>query len=356
MSSAMSPFDWLLEDDAPGVQYLARMRLLGEGPATRRMKSLRKRCNEYPPAAKMLAHVDECIAQGNKKGKGWESRHNYHKYCGAYWTLIFLAEMFADRRDPRVRRLANHVLNVQLENGGFSPSGTASYEIVCLTANLLRSLVHFGYGDDERVIRGYERLAERILPHGGVPCIVLQHCLHTSCKMSLPQTLRALAIAPEQAPKKDMKKLRELLSQQLFGVRVYQYVRPDVKEYHQALERRPGGISQREFRERWIEKHKFDDDELLPKPGWKRFGFPRSYNPDMLEAMLSLAEVGAESDPVLDDPLDYIESKRLKDGRWKLDDSLNGKMLADIERKGQPSKWITLRALTVLTHFGRVRL
>ena len=51
---------------------------------------------------------------------------------------------------------------------------------------------------------------------------------------------------------------------------------------------------------------------------------------------------------------DHIEKKRGKDGRWKLDDSLNGKMLADVERKGEPSKWITLRAMIVLKHFGRL--
>ncbi len=44
----------------------------------------------------------------------------------------------------------------------------------------------------------------------------------------------------------------------------------------------------------------------------------------------------------------------MDNGRWKLDDSLNGKMLADIERKGKPSKWITLRAMTVLQHFKRI--
>jgi hypothetical protein len=30
-------------------------------------------------------------------------------------------------------------------------------------------------------------------------------------------------------------------------------------------------------------------------------------------------------------------------------------MLADIERKGKSSKWITLRALIVLEHFGRIK-
>jgi hypothetical protein len=58
--------------------------------------------------------------------------------------------------------------------------------------------------------------------------------------------------------------------------------------------------------------------------------------------------------PALDEALDHIEAKRGQDGRWKLDSSLNGKMLADVETKGQPSRWITLHSLTVLKHFGRI--
>ncbi|RJP30644.1 MAG: hypothetical protein C4547_16495 [Phycisphaerales bacterium] len=332
--------NWLLEDDAPGVQYLARARLLGESPRSRRMLTLRRRCNEYPPVARMLARVDDAIAAGD-----------YAKYRGAYWTLIFLAQVHADGRDPRARRLVEHVLATQLDNGGFSASGTPGNEIGCLTANVLWASVQLGYGDDDRVIRGYRRLAERILPHGGVPCRVLQTCLHTACKMTLPQTLRCLAAAPEGTLKKDMKKLRQVLVRQLLDVSVYRFVRPDVAEYHHAVKVRPKGVPERAVRERWIAERTFDDDELLPKPGWLRFGFPRSYNPDLLEGMLALAELGVEHDPAMDDALGIIESKRMPDGRWKLEESLNGKMLADIEKKGKPSKWVTLRAAIVLQRY-----
>jgi hypothetical protein len=34
-----------------------------------------------------------------------------------------------------------------------------------------------------------------------------------------------------------------------------------------------------------------------------------------------------------------------------MENSLNGKMWADVEVKGQPSKWITYFALLVLNHF-----
>ncbi|MFQ5496061.1 MAG: hypothetical protein ACE5EX_11850, partial [Phycisphaerae bacterium] len=121
-----------------------------------------------------------------------------------------------------------------------------------------------------------------------------------------------------------------------------------------AIKKRPAGMTERQVRDTWVKAHKVSDAKLLPKPGWLRFGFPRNYNPDLLEAMLSLAELGVKHDPVMDEALDHIERKRLGDGRWKLDASLNGKMHADIERKGAPSKWITLRAMTVLKHFGRL--
>jgi hypothetical protein len=335
---------WLLEENAPGVAYLARCRLLDEDPASRKMKSLRRRCNEYPPVVRMLDRLDEAL----------EAR-NYKKYEGGHWTLIFLAEMQADGRDKRVRKLADHVLSTQLPNGGFSTSGEPQYEIVCLTANILRSLVYFGYGEDGRVVRGYRRLIERIVPHSGVPCIVMDYVLHALCKMTLPQTLRCLAVAPLGVPKRKLKESRDLLVGQLLAIRVYRYVRPDAKAYYAALEKRPKGMKIRDFKARWLAKHKVSEEDLLPKPGWLRFGFPRHYNPDLLEATLALAELGVKHTSLLDDALDHIEKKRGKDGRWRLDDSLNGKMLANIEQKGKPSKWVTLRAMIVLKHFGRMK-
>ena len=336
---------WLLHDSTPAVKYAALYRLHDGDPASRKMRALRKECNRYPPVAKMLDRVEDAIAAGN-----------YRKYRGAFWTLIFLSEMYADGRDKRARKLADHVLSVQLPNGGFSASKEPRFEVICLTANILRSLVTLGYAEHESVIRGYRRLAERILPAGGLPCVALYGCLHTSCKMTLPQTLRCIAVAPPGVPKREVKRLRDLLVKQLLAVRGYRYVRPDAKEYRAASKQRPKGTTLEVFKADWLAKHKVKNEDLQPKKRWLRFGFPRSYNPDLLEAMLALAEAGVGHRPILDDALDHIEKKRSKDGRWKLEDSLNGKMLADVERKGRPSKWVTLRAMYVLKHFGRLEV
>ena len=352
----MDVINWLTEDSAPPVAYLARHHLLGEDTDSRKMKSLWRRRNEYTPIGRTLNRVEDCITKGNRKQAGREFWGNYKKYEGAYWTLIILSELRADGRDGRIRRLTEHVLATQLPNGGFSASGKPSLEIVCLTANVLRAAVQFGYGNDDRVIAGYQRLMARILPHRGVPCMVLDHVLITKCIMTLPQTLRCLAVAPHGVPKKKLKETRDLLVKQLLDVHVYRYVRPDFKTYQLTVSQRPKGVLVREVKANWLAKHKVKNKDLLPKQRWLRFGFPRSYNPDLLEAMLALAELGVRRTRVLDDALDHIESKRGPHGRWTLDDSLNGKMLANIEQKGRPSKWITLRAMIVLKHFGRMNL
>ena len=57
-----------------------------------------------------------------------------------------------------------------------------------------------------------------------------------------------------------------------------------------------------------------------------------------------------------DEALDHLEERGGWDGRWKMETSLNGKMLADVEKKGAPAKWLTLQAMIVLQHFGRLEL
>ena len=48
--------------------------------------------------------------------------------------------------------------------------------------------------------------------------------------------------------------------------------------------------------------------------------------------------------------MDLVIGKQDRQGRWTMEYSYNGKTLVDIEEKGKPSKWVTLRALRVLKH------
>jgi hypothetical protein len=81
---------------------------------------------------------------------------------------------------------------------------------------------------------------------------------------------------------------------------------------------------------------------------WFKLGFPLSYWSDVLETLSVLTALGHGADPRLSGAWQWLLGKQDSQGRWRLDNSLNGKMWIDIEERGRPSKWVTLRALRVL--------
>jgi hypothetical protein len=87
---------------------------------------------------------------------------------------------------------------------------------------------------------------------------------------------------------------------------------------------------------------------------WFKFGFPLNYWSDILETAEVLVDLGYGKDRRLAGALRLILSKQDGQGRWKLEHSLNGRMWVDIESRGRPSKWITLRALRVLKRAGKI--
>jgi hypothetical protein len=81
---------------------------------------------------------------------------------------------------------------------------------------------------------------------------------------------------------------------------------------------------------------------------WFKFGYPLGYVTDVLLNLEALAEAGCGGDPRLNGAVELVLSKQDEGGRWKMEYSYRGKMWIDIEKKGKPSKWVTLRALRVL--------
>ena len=94
--------------------------------------------------------------------------------------------------------------------------------------------------------------------------------------------------------------------------------------------------------------HKRSHDlSKLSKPGWRHFGFPLMYQTDIMEILDILAALGYR-DERMQEAVDLVVSKQDEDGRWRMQNTFNGKVLVNIEVKNEPSKWVTLRALRVL--------
>ena len=85
-----------------------------------------------------------------------------------------------------------------------------------------------------------------------------------------------------------------------------------------------------------------------PSSSWFKPGFPSGYVADVLQTLEVLAELGHGRDRRLAHALAWLESGQDRQGRWANRYAYNHKTWVDIERQGRPSKWVTLRACTVL--------
>lgn len=74
------------------------------------------------------------------------------------------------------------------------------------------------------------------------------------------------------------------------------------------------------------------------------------YQTDVLEILGILTKLGYKDERMQED-VDLVISKQDKEGRWRLENTFNGRFQTNIEQKGKPSKWITLKALMVLKKY-----
>jgi hypothetical protein len=163
-----NPLDWLLEAEDPAVRHLALRQLLERPADDHDVVASRRAAMAADPIASILA-AQSPDGFWEKPGPGYAT-----KYRGTIWQLIFLDQLGADPQDERVARACEYVLShTQAESGGFGASGVAgagrppsSRVIHCLTGNLLRALIGFGWLEDPRVVRAVEWQARAITGDG----------------------------------------------------------------------------------------------------------------------------------------------------------------------------------------------
>ena len=89
---------------------------------------------------------------------------------------------------------------------------------------------------------------------------------------------------------------------------------------------------------------------------WTSFTFPTWWHYDVLRGLEYLRSAGIRSDERVTEPIELVESKRDGDGRWPLDTRHPGETPVEFgESVGQPSRWITLRALRVVDWYATDR-
>jgi hypothetical protein len=318
------PTAWLLGKDNPSVRYYTLVDILDIPGNDPRVLEAKQQIMETGVVLKILKKQDD---------KGfWETPDRYYtaKYKGTVWQLIILAELGVDGADDRIRRAGEFIIKASQDrsSGGFSFRGTFknggnhSSVIPCLTGNMVWSLIRFGYLKDSRLQKGinwissYQRFDDQVeRPPRGWPYDNAEPCWgrHT-CSMGAIKALKALSEIPEEARSPAVKRTID---------RGADY-----------------------FLQHYVHKRSHTPEQVC-KPGWRRFGFPLMYQTDALEILGVLTKLGYH-DERMHEALDLLVSKQDNQGRWLMESTFNGRFQTNIESKGEPSKWVTLRALKVL--------
>jgi len=305
---ADDPTDWLLEEDNPSVRYHALRSLMELPGDDKQVVAARHAIMESGPVPVILAAQHE-DGYWVKPGTGYRP-----KYQGTVWQLMLLAHLAADGSEERVARACEYVLTHSVaKNGAFSVSAVPipSTTVDCLNGNLIHAFYRLGWGRDERVQQAVHQLCTAI-SRKQFECSYNQKL---PCAWGAVKALLALSAVPPEARTGDVKAAIDegaafLLSRNLV---VADYPCPE-----------------------------------RVSSTWLKFGFPLTYSTNVLEALHVMAELGYGSQLGLRDAIRFVLSKQDWQGRWKMESSLNGKMWVDIEARGKPSKWVTLRAVQTL--------
>lgn len=299
--------DWLLEPRNPVVRFQTATMLLNR--------------KEVHPDLSKDPWV-RYLFKGQKEHAYWESKSTCYdpKYGATVWRLLVLADLGAAREDARVRNAVEFFLDLHKgRDGGFScaPSPASSHS--CLTGNMTRALLRFGYLDDERTWQAIDWLLDMQLPDGGWNCFMDEKPSHSSFN-STWEPLSALLELPFS---KRTRRIREAIDEAtsfLVRHRVYRSCRT-------------GALINR---------------------NWLKLFYPPHNHYSFLTGLALLAKQGIRDD-MMRESIELLHSKATRDRRWSSELAFRGTrkrmggLPLQLEPAGLPSKWLTLQALLTLT-------
>jgi len=320
--------DWLLEPVDIGVKYLAMRDI--QKTSTDQLLPVKKVAHEEGPIATVLANM-------NSEGYWVQAGAGYYpKYSGTVWSVIMLAQLGASpETDPRIDTACSYILDHNITGDGhFTINGLPSGTADCLQGNLCYSLLELGC-QDPRLDKAFEWMARSVTGEGVAPledkkaplryyagkCGPNFTCGSNNklpCAWGGVKVMMAFSKLP---PEKRTPLIEKAIKT---GVDFFFSTDPAGAGY-------PCGFASK------------------PSGNWWKFGFPVFYVTDILQIAEALVGLGHGNDPRLANALNIIREKQDSHGRWLLEYDYKGKTWYDFGLKKQPNKWVTLRALRLLS-------
>jgi hypothetical protein len=311
--SGADPVPWLVEPENPSARYLALTGLLDRPVSDPEVAATRAEITGWGP---VRAALDAQWPEGYwmRPGIGYSP-----KYKATVWQVIFFGALGAPRIAAIERACAYVLEHSRLPDGRFSAGKTARGAVACLNGNLLRAM-HQLDCQDPRLEESLEALARMVLRDG------------FRCRFN--------AASPRPARMRDglpcawgaIKALGAFagVAEEQWSPAVRAAARAGI-EFLLA-----GDLASGDY-----------PTATRPSPLWHKFGFPLGYTSDLLEALDVLAELGVGRDARLSGAVEIVVSKQDGLGRWALEYT-PGNTWASFGERGQPNKWVTLRARRAL--------
>lgn len=316
------PLPWLLEKSNPSVRYYALTELLDKPLHDSDVQATQNDILHSPL-------ITDILRQQHDTGYWGRPKCYLERFVGTTWQVLLLLELGCDPQHPQIQKAAQFLLDTGFDSEQqcfLSRKGIP--QAPCYHGVLLWGLLRCHYEHDPRVQAILQWVLRTMEFHDGDDQVSNPDdmCLgrHTCIRAVLP-ILQALTEVPAAM------------------------VTPKITQCLRA------------GNEFLLLHHLYKRSHNLSKPisaYMTRLTFPNFYYPDVLQALLLLTRQGYNDDR-MQAAIQYLLGKQSKDGTWQMQRAYNERrsndlfpVVVSIEERGQPSKWVTLRALIALKSGG----
>lgn len=291
----LATIDWLVSRENPGVRVVALRELLARPPRDPDVRRARQALVRDPFLRDLLALARARLTPAPPVPLE-------RRYDGGMWLALFLTELGADETLPVLKHAADVLLArwekafVEIERGRVEDLDAP------LFVAALRVLARTGRGADPRVVSGAGEIAR----------------LARAGRGRTVKDLLLLGELPEKARTETLRSTIAFLETRLVEAEI------------------PAALA------------------AGATPEILRAGYPCGDETDLFEMLAALKGVrpaGAPVEPNVGRALAALAAKADHRARWKLERPRPERMPLAPERTGDPSRWVTLRALTILQHF-----
>lgn len=298
---------WLNEGDV-SIQYQVHRDLLGE-----ERNDLQRNIKSEGWGSAYLKHQNE---NGH-----WGKNYYNPKWISTHYTLLTIKNLGIQKDVESIQSILHQLLyqdrNFEAVQKSFHKS--VLYDDVCVNGMFLNFASYF-MGVEEKLEEIVDFILSQQMEDGGFNCQknrsgARHSSLHST--LSVLEGLNEFLIQGNEYKKADIRKVIKEAEEFILMHRLY-------------LSDRTGHVI---------------------NPAFLKFPFPCRWRYDILRAMDYFQNANTDFDERMDPAIDFILSKRMDSGRWKVNAKYPGKSFFIMEKAGRESRWNTLRALRVMKKY-----